>query len=330
MKKLLIILDGLMEEYFEDKDLGSMVLGPLSNCFRVNRVNYSVPGYDVDSLNCIMNILGYSPKRYNLSDRAYYEGLSRGIENYKLIMRCNVVRIEKGVLVDFAGGNLPHNISNIVEGFKIESGRVHSCIGYKNLITLDNDEGVQGEGLCPPHFNIGNNVIDIMPRDSRLKAIVEESKGYFNSIGLNGLALWPWGIAQKPDNLGNHNDTGIISGIDLVHGIGIHLGMDSVKPIGATGDVDTDLSAKLIATLSSIKNNNRTILHVNGLDEVAHRRDLQGKLELVSRLQRDLITPLIENGLRENIDIIITSDHRTDSKTGEHNNGYVQYFSKEK
>ncbi|MEF9935616.1 MAG: hypothetical protein RSA01_09370 [Clostridium sp.] len=330
MKKLLIILDGLMEESFENSNLGEMILGEHSKDFKMEKVSYCTNGYDIDSLNCIMNMLGYSPEKFDLSDRAYYEGLSHGIVDYEYIMRCNVVRITGGVLEDFTGGGLPNNIGDIVNGFKISGGRAFSCQGYKNLIYFNKGFKLEGEGAYPPHFNQGKRVDEIMPESKVLREVVKKSIDYFNSLGHSGLALWPWGISTMPRFKGRELDTGIVSGIDLIHGIGLHLGMDSVKVLGGTGDINTNLSAKLIATLSSIEKNHRTILHINGFDEAAHRRDKNLKKSFINQVFEEILGPLIKESLSNNIDIYITSDHRTDSILGVHLSGWVPLFKKVK
>ncbi|MEG2338346.1 MAG: hypothetical protein RSB66_04640 [Clostridium sp.] len=322
MKELLIILDGLMEKEFEE-NIGETITGEYYNMFTLEKSSYCTEGYVVDSLNCIMNILGYPPDKYDLSDRAYYEGLSRGLNKYSSIMRCNVVKIKDGILEDFTGGELPSNIGDLVNNFPISEGKAVSCLGYKNLVYFYNKKLDRGEGLCPPHFNIGCKIEDIIGNSPDIDNILKDSMGYFKLKGYKGLGLWPWGVSHKPSFKKYHRDTGLICGIDLVHGIGIHLGMDSIKVQGATGDIDSNILGKLIETKLSIEKNNRTILHINGFDESSHRRDLNVKKAFINRVREQVILPLIKQSISDNIDIYITIDHRTDSKTGQHERGWV-------
>ncbi|MEG2893799.1 MAG: hypothetical protein RR840_10620 [Clostridium sp.] len=328
MKELLIILDGLMEKSFENINLGEMILGEHSKYFQMEKVSYCTEGYDIDSLNCIMNMIGYSPCEVDLCDRAYYEGLSHGIEGYSYIMRCNVVKIYNGILDDFTGGILPNNIGQMVNEFYVDNGSTFSCQGYKNLIYFNKGFNLEGDKTYPPHFNQGKNITDIMPESNVLRKIIIDSMKYFKNLGYDGLSLWPWGVSSVPGFKGGCSDVGIISGIDLIHGIGRHLDMDSVKVDGATGDIDTNLSGKLRATLASIDINNKTILHINGFDEAAHRRDKFLKKRFISKVFKDIINPLIREINLEEIDIYITSDHRTDSILGEHLSGWVPLFKK--
>ena len=78
MKEVLIILDGLMEEQLD--------FNPTSWC------DFSVLNRDLDSLNCIFNLLGYSSNQFEIGERAYYEALANGIslQENEVVLRCNI------------------------------------------------------------------------------------------------------------------------------------------------------------------------------------------------------------------------------------------------
>lgn len=327
MKEVLIILDGLMEKAFEDIDLGKFILGDIENKYSLSHCDFSVEGKDIDSLNCIMNILGYSPADVEIGDRAYYEGLSQGIVDYNHILRCNIVKIEGGVLQDFTGGNLPQNIGDIIRGMSIENGYVHPCYSYKNLLVLHCSDSIMDYKFYPPHFHVGENILDIMPNSEYIQGIIKDSQEYFSGINMRGYSLWPWGPSKRvklESFTEKHSKTaGIISGIDLVNGMGLSLGMESIKPSEVTGDVDTNLENKLVEALKMIESKDSTIVHINGFDELAHRKDINGKIEFMKKVREDFIKPLIKGGKNYRASIKITCDHRTDSFSGKHEKGLV-------
>ena len=320
MKEILIILDGLMEKEFENISIQSLVLDNIKCTLKKH--DFSVREKDIDSLNCILNMLGYSPLQ-NIGDRSFYEGLSQGIVDYESILRCNIVKAYNNKLVDFTGGDLPLDISSILKDFNINKGYIHPMQGYKNLLVLK--ENKIFEKLNPPHFNLGKDLNSIMPKDEYLKDIIKESNNYFKSLGYENLYLWPWGASEKikmQSFYEKYKKTGgVVSGIDLVQGIGLSLGLKSIKHKDFTGDLDTNLSGKLKISLELINEVDVLIVHINGLDEISHRKDFKGKIAFMEKIRKEFLYPLINK--EQNTKITITCDHRTDSFTGCHEKGWV-------
>lgn len=318
MKKILIVLDGLMEDKFDEMSFKELVLGDIDVNFKEEIKNFSVKGKDVDSLNCIMNILGYNSNKVDIGERAFYEGLNRGItinENQS-ILRCNVVKVKNGILEDFTGGNLPEDIGDILKRFNLEYAKLYPCCKYKNLLVLDD---YFEDKLYPPHFNIGKRVSEISPKKGVIKNIMDESYEFFKKEGFEGLMLWPWGVSKNVKLNPLKEKVAVISGIDLVLGIGKALKMEVIKPEGATGDFDTNLSEKLEASMSLIKKYDYLFIHINGFDELAHRKDFKGKMEFIEKVKKEFLVLFVKNVDKYNdVSIYITSDHRTDSFTGKH------------
>lgn len=327
MKEVLIILDGLMEKAFESINIGEFILGDIEKEYSLRYHDFSVEGKDIDSLNCIMNIFGYSPLSVNIGDRAYYEALSQGIVDYNYVLRCNIVKIEEGKLKDFTGGRLPLNIGSIIKNIPIENGYVHPCYSYKNLLVLNSAHDIMKLKFHPPHFNVGEDILSILPNSGYIKNIINTSWEFFDSIAMKGYSLWPWGPSKKvklESFSEKHLKTaGIISGIDLVHGMGLALGMKSIMPSKVTGDFDTNLENKLNEALKMINSIDLLIVHINGFDELAHRKDLNGKIEFMKRVRKEFLKPLIKGLKPYNASIKITCDHRSDSFTGKHEKGNV-------
>ncbi|MDU2993284.1 MAG: hypothetical protein E7B49_03405, partial [Clostridium sp.] len=107
-------------------------------------------------------------------------------------------------------------------------------------------------------------------------------------------------------------------------GMGKALGMIVVQPKGATGEWNSALHNKLEGVLEWLPKANNIILHVNGFDELSHRKDFKGKIQFLEKVKNELLFPLLN---LKGINIRITCDHRTDSFTGSHEKGYVPYLS---
>lgn len=332
MKKVLIILDGLMEKNFEKVDLLELILENKKENAKLTFKDFSIENKDIDSLNCIMNILGYSPLKENIGDRAYYEGLSKGIKDYKYILRCNIVRVENNVLKDFTGGDIPPEAIGLLNGFHIENAFIHPCYKYKNLLVIKNCvEDLEKVKFYPPHFYINAPFENILPKSEFIKGIINSSYKLFKENNIEGLMLWPWGVSRKvnlEEFQKRYNTSGaLVSGIDLLNGIGKALNLECKLLKNCTGDIDTNLKLKLKESINLIQKKDFLIVHINGLDEASHRKNLKEKLEFLHKVKKEFLFPFIESTEKCNRKIIITCDHRSDSFTGVHEKGNVPFIT---
>jgi 2,3-bisphosphoglycerate-independent phosphoglycerate mutase len=93
-----------------------------------------------------------------------------------------------------------------------------------------------------------------------------------------------------------------------------------VRPEGATGDGETQLGAKVEATLASLGADDFVVVHVAMVDVAAHTGDGPRKAAAIERLDEQLIGPLLE-GLRARGGewrVLVVSDHATSSATRRH------------
>lgn len=148
-------------------------------------------------------------------------------------------------------------------------------------------------------------------RGHRLLAVGTTRPG---ALWLDGVDVHVWpGGATLPRLLDAR--TALVCGGGAAAGIGRLLGAHVVVPDGCTGDVDTDLRAKLDAVLALAPGHDQVVVHVGGADEAAHRLDARGKRTFLERVDADLLAPL---AARAAIDLTVTADHSTDPRTGRH------------
>jgi len=132
----------------------------------------------------------------------------------------------------------------------------------------------------------------------------------------DGLAVWPRGAAL-PRVLDAR--TLVIGARGAAIGIARLMGADTVVAPDATGDVDTDLSAKLTAARAALaEDRQRVVLHVGGADEAAHRRDRVAKVAFLERVDAELIGPLADAVADVRATLRICPDHGCDPATGRH------------
>lgn len=114
-----------------------------------------------------------------------------------------------------------------------------------------------------------------------------------------------------------------VSGVGIVKGVSRYLGITSVDVKGATGHKNTDLDAKTDKAIELLRHNDFVVLHINGIDECAHDKDPKEKIKFIENVDKKVFSKVAK---LKHINIIVTSDHITSSKTGMHCKGYVPFL----
>ncbi len=129
-----------------------------------------------------------------------------------------------------------------------------------------------------------------------------------------GLQLRVWNDGPPP--AGSIPATVVICAAGAAAGCGRLLGAEVVVPEGATGDVGTDLHAKASAAMRASAE--RIVVHVGAPDEAAHRRDPDGVVAALERLDAELLAPLREAVRAAGGRLTVCPDHFTDPFNGQH------------
>ncbi len=353
-KKILIVLDGYYEEnptIKEEINKNFDKLIGFSSFTKKGYIDNSIDGYDVDSLSCIFNILGYKLNKEKIYERAYFEALSKGynIDDNESVLRCNLIKVHKNKLHDFTGGLDKECeeklINNFIEDIMIKGEfkdyfKLVNCSHYRNLLFIkEKYENIKQINFFKPHENVGEKINAILPKSNikndifyKITLMMELSKKYFKIKGYDGLMLFPWGLSKRANIETLYKkyflSGSVVAGIDLIKGMGLALGLKAVNLKKATGNFDTSLDEKLIKSKEEIKDKDFLFIHINGCDELAHIYDLKGKANFINKCFNEFIFPFA-NHIKENYkdySIIITGDHITDSITGKHKKGETCYF----
>ncbi len=105
----------------------------------------------------------------------------------------------------------------------------------------------------------------------------------------------------------------VVAGERTVLGLGQLLNYTTITEPGFTSLPDTNLTGKIAATLSALKDHDLVFLHIKGTDIYSHDRKPDQKKALLESIDKALV-PL----LQEDVVIAVTGDHSTDSNTGRH------------
>lgn len=111
--------------------------------------------------------------------------------------------------------------------------------------------------------------------------------------------VWLWGQGVKPSIPQFSEEYGlkgaVITGVDLIKGIGIYMGLTVINVPGATGYYDTDYDAKAEYALEALKNHDLIFIHVEAPDEAGHAGDLTEKIKAIERIDKKILGKLLKN-----------------------------------
>ncbi len=295
------------------------------------------PATDVATLS----LFGYDP-RAHYTGRAPLEAAAQGITvgPQDIIFRCNFVTITDGRMADFTAGHIPQKESDrliqaLAELFKGDGLAFHTGVSYRNLMIA---EGFGDRALrcAPPHDIFGQPVADHRPQGDgaeRIEAIMTKANEMIAGHEINRTrreagqppvtGIWLWGQGkpvQLPSLRERFGCTGaVITGVDIIRGIAVCMGIDVIDVPGATGYIDTDYVAKGGAAVRALNDYDLVVAHVEAPDEAGHLGDAAEKILALKRVDEHVVGPLLEavRGYDE-WRIMVAPDHPTPVTTRAH------------
>lgn len=336
MKTILIILDGASEHKLHE--LNDMT--PLEYAYTPTIDKIIKEGFhhktifypqnrEPDSLNCILSILGLNENLIP-RNRAYLEALAADIpvENDEAVLRCNLISFRDGVFESFNGSGLSSlQMKGAAENVNVSDEiKFYHISDYRNLIVVKKNQSICSLKDIAPHENMGQQMEFMLESIKEIKLLNEFADvNRFNENGKNYM-FYPWGVSEATKlptfSSIHHKSCSCICSAEIVKGIAKAMDINLVKLNCSTGDVDTDLCEKARAVLKEIQKQDVVIAHINGTDEVSHRKDLNGKIEFIEKIDREFLSNIYEN-IDYGTNLIIVSDHQTSTRTGKHEKGFV-------
>lgn len=303
------------------------------------------PGSDVANLS----IMGYDPEKY-YTGRGPLEAASMGVDLAKedVAFRCNFITEKNGILDDFNAGHIttPES-SQLIKllNDNFSEGTFHLGISYRHLFVFKNKESADLK-TTPPHDIVGQLISEhlIKPENEDnailLNNLMEKSQKILIKAPVNekriangkkvANKIWLWGQGPAPeidtflDKYGLKGAT--ITGVDLIKGIGVYLGLENINVPGATGYFDTDYSAKGKYAIEALKNHDIVFIHVEAPDEAGHAGDVHEKIKAIEEIDSKILGPLME-ALDEYDDytVVLLPDHATPIEVRTHTMDPVPY-----
>ncbi|MBQ6894191.1 MAG: cofactor-independent phosphoglycerate mutase [Clostridia bacterium] len=349
MKYIVILMDGMAD--YPVKELGDKTpmqvakkpnideLFKKSKFGLVNNVPENLsPGSDVANLSA----MGYDPQKF-YTGRSPLEAVSMGIDlkESDIVFRCNVVTVtedeenyEDKIIIDHSADEITTEEARIlIEDVQKHFGNSYLSfypgVSYRHALVWD--KGPESYDLTPPHDILEKRIGDYLPKGESgkiLREMMEKSYELLNNHPINlerakrGLkkanTIWIWGEGKKPALESFYNLHGlrgsVISAVDLIKGIGICAGLESIDVEGATGNVHTNFEGKAKACVDSIVSGaDYCFVHMEAPDECGHRHEIENKVKSIELIDEKVVGYIAKEMKERNIDyrMLILPDHPT-------------------
>lgn len=298
-------------------------------------------GFSPGSEIANMAVMGYDvPKVYE--GRGVLEAASMGVDILpnEMAMRCNLVCIEGEVLKNHSAGHIStaeatELIAFLNERLGNDSVRFYPGVSYRNLLKMKN--GNKHLRCTPPHDVPGHpfRPLLIQPENDEAKATAEKlnslilaSQQLLKDHPINrkriqkgkdpANSIWPWSPGMHPtmkplNEMFPIRSGAVISAVDLIMGIGVYAGLETVHVEGATGLYDTNYAGKAEAALKQLQEKDFVYLHIEAPDEAGHEGNAPLKVQTIEDIDAKVLKPIYEatEKMDDTVVIAVLPDHPT-------------------
>ena len=291
------------------------------------------PGSDVGN----MSIMGYDPAVYH-TGRSPLEAASMGVRlgPKDIAFRCNLVTLRASgsdtTMEDFTAGHISTaEAAEIISdlGRKLAGNGIEFFPGvsYRHLMVWRN--GKEKMTTTPPHDITDQKVAAYLPVGDgaeKLLALMTASQDLLAQHPINrkrqaeghrrATSIWLWGQGRAPslppltERFGIKG--GVISAVDIIHGLGVYAGLERIDVPGITGFLDTNYQGKGDYGVNSLAKNDLVFIHVEAMDEAGHMGDVEKKIQALEDFDAKVVgTVLRRMAGRKDWRVLLMPDHPT-------------------
>ena len=291
------------------------------------------PGSDVGN----MSIMGYDPTVYH-TGRSPLEAASMGVAlgPNDIAFRCNLVTLrgsgDETVMEDFTAGHITsEEAREIIQDLQHKLGgegiEFFPGVSYRHLMVWRN--GKEKMETTPPHDITDQKTAGYLPKGDhaeRLRHLMEASQPLLTQHPVNrkrqsvgqrqATTIWLWGqgrAPQLPPLTKRFGITGgVISAVDIIHGLGVYAGLERIDVPGITGFLDTNYVGKGEYGVRSLEKNDFVFIHVEAIDEAGHMGDVKAKNQALEDFDEKVVGTVLKGmGQRRDFRILLMPDHPT-------------------
>ena len=314
------------------------------------------PGSDVANLS----VMGYDPNKY-YTGRSPIEAASIGVplSDTDVAFRCNLVTFDEkeGSLFmnDYSAGHISTDDASIIinelkENLDTDEIKFYPGVSYRHLMVWK--KGKDGMKTTPPHDISDKEIAGHFPKgegSEKILELMEKSQEILPGLKINKLkiargekpvsSIWLWGQGKNleiPSFFSKFGISGsVISAVDLIKGLGLSAGLDSIDVPGATGYLDTNYQGKVDAAFQALEKGDFVYLHVEAPDEASHKGSFDEKIKAIEDFDSKVVAEVIK-GLEERLEdykVMVMPDHPTPLSIKTHASDpvpYIIYSSKDR
>lgn len=305
-------------------------------------------------------VMSYDPRKYS-KGRSPLEAMSIGLTMTETMtaIRCNVVTLseEEGIdynertILDHSADEISTEeadqlIKAVEEALGGGDRHFYTGISYRHCLLWDN--APTPVDFSRPHDHLGQVIGPHLTTDPEADGypyyqLMRASYDILNHHPINearrakGLrpanSIWLWSAGMKPA-LPSFNEkwglkASVISAVDLIKGIAICAGMESIDVEGATGNFHTNYKGKADAAIDAFKRGKDYVyIHVEGPDECGHRGEIENKVTCIEKIDAEILKPVYEYLLscKDEFKILVLPDHPTPLRVRTHTADAVPFF----
>jgi 2,3-bisphosphoglycerate-independent phosphoglycerate mutase len=291
------------------------------------------PGSDVGN----MSIMGYDPALYH-TGRSPLEAASMGVAlgPNDIAFRCNLVTLagsdSEKIMEDFTSGHIPtEEAAEIIRDLDRELGgdgiEFFPGVSYRHLMVWR--DGQEKMTTTPPHDITDQKTAGYLPKGDgadRLLKLMQASEPILAAHRVNkqrrtegqraATTIWLWGQGRAPklppltERFGIKG--GVISAVDIIHGLGVYAGLERIDVPGITGFLDTNYVGKGEYGVRSLEKNDLVFIHVEATDEAGHMGDVDKKIQAIEDFDEKVVGTVLKGmAHRNDYRILLMPDHPT-------------------
>lgn len=292
-------------------------------------------GTEPSSSAACTSILGYDPVA-NYVGRGAIEAASMGIalKPDQVALRLNLVSVWDGVMASYSAGNITTEestaiITDIATELDDETFTLYPGVAYRHILVVTGHPEIIEASFTPPHDISDRTIEPHLPKGPGSQLLLDymdrarpllEFSAVNRCRGADGSPpatdVWPFWPGTAPRELVPFDDmrglrAAMTSGVDLLNGLAVLVGMDRLSIDGVTGDSSNDYAAQTEGALQALDDHDVVVIHVESPDEEGHAGDVSGKIAAIEAIDRDVIARIREYASDNQVRVLAMPDHPT-------------------
>jgi 2,3-bisphosphoglycerate-independent phosphoglycerate mutase len=319
---------------------------------RVGRSNNVPPSLTPASDVATLSLFGYDPLKF-YTGRAPLEAAALGVKlgPHDWAIRCNLVTVEQGEMRDFTAGHIKSEDGRqLIDALRTALGtrelEFQPGVSYRNLLVYRGTQPGPFDATTKtqaPHDIPDRPIMGYLPQGAGhelLHDLMTRSQAVLAKHPVNlarqahgqrpATQIWLWGQGQAPRLTPFQELYGprgvILTGVDLVRGVGALLGWHVLDVPGVTDYLDNDYRAQGQAAIQALDRFDLVCVHVEAPDEASHEGRLDAKIQALEAIDEHIVGPLAAALPRcGDWRMLVSPDHPTPVRTRAHAHGFVPW-----